>query len=69
MTRCLELPGDCGGVTWTHRYWGNKKSSGPFRGYGYQLRKHGYAGSLEDTGRNFEASWVLRDSIQTSNCV
>jgi len=36
-----------------------KKSTGPNRGYGYQLRKDG----LKNSGnRNFVASWVKRDT-------
>jgi hypothetical protein len=70
MSRCLELSDDCGGVTWSHKYWGDKKSTGPFRGYGYQLRKFGVGDILVDSGnRNFEASWVLRENALTTGCV
>lgn len=34
MTRCLELD-ECGGISFSHMYWGDRKSSGPHRGYGY----------------------------------
>lgn len=60
MTRCLELD-ECGGISFSHMYWGDRKSSGPHRGYGYQLRK----GPLVDTGRYFEASWVRRETPLT----
>ena len=55
MITCDDMS-ECGGVTFSHKYWGGSLSKGFYHGYGYQLRK----GNPIDDGRQFEFSYVKR---------
>lgn len=55
MSRCKELD-ECEGISFAHKYNGDRNSKGYHNGYGYQLRRS----SLVNNNRYFEFSFKKR---------